>query len=180
MKFDFLAPDGPAVLTPRVHEDGRGFFMETWRKNVFAEHCGDYDFVQDNCSKSSFGVLRGLHYQLRQPQGKLVRVSSGKVWDVVVDLRTSSPFFGKYYFAELSAENHLLFWIPPGFAHGFYVLSETAEFSYKCTAYYAPGDEYCLRWNDAHVGIEWPLAGNTPLVSAKDNAGLGWADCPKF
>ena len=154
--------------------------METWRKNIFAEHCGNYDFVQDNCSKSSFGVLRGLHYQLRNPQGKLVRVSSGRVWDVVVDLRASSPFFGKYYFQELSAENHLLFWIPPGFAHGFYVLSETAEFSYKCTAYYTPGDEYCLRWDDSHVGIEWPLDGNNPQISAKDEKGLSWADCPKF
>lgn len=180
MQFKILDPNGPVLIIPKIFYDSRGYFMETWRKNVFEEHCGNYEFVQDNCSKSSGNVLRGLHYQYKHPQGKLVRVTSGRVWDVVVDLRKSSPYFGKSYYRELNDENRNIFWIPPGFAHGFYVISETAEFTYKCTDYYAPGDEYCLRWNDPHINIAWPLVQTAPFVSEKDEAGLAWEDCPKF
>lgn len=180
MEFRELAPNGPVVLAPRVFGDERGYFLETFRQNEFAAHCGNYDFVQDNQSKSSLAVLRGLHYQFRQPQGKLVRVIQGKVFDVAVDLRQTSPTFGRHFGVVLDAEKHCGFWVPPGFAHGFLVLSEQAVFVYKCTAYYAPDDEHCLLWNDPALGIDWPLAGLAPLLSAKDQAGLSFADCPKY
>jgi dTDP-4-dehydrorhamnose 3,5-epimerase len=140
----------------------------------------DVTFVQDNHSRSSRGVLRGLHYQIRHPQGKLVRVSHGSVFDVAVDLRRSSPTFGHWVGVELSGENFRQLWIPPGFAHGFLVLSETADFLYKTTDYYAPEHERSLLWNDPAVGIEWPLAGIEPRLAAKDVAGLPLASCEAF
>lgn len=160
------------ILEPKVFGDDRGFFMETYRKSQFDEWGISYDFVQDNHSSSGKNVLRGLHYQLKQPQGKLVRVIAGSVYDVAVDLRRNSPNFGKSVGVELSADNKRLFWVPPGFAHGFLVLSEQAEFCYKCTDYYAPEHERSLLWNDPALEIEWPLAaGVAPVLSAKDQAG---------
>ncbi len=164
---------GVLVFEPRLFGDHRGYFMETWRADAFAAAGVALPFVQDNQSSSRQGVLRGLHYQIRQPQGKLVRVISGRVFDVAVDLRRSSPHFGRWTGVELSAENRRLFWVPPGFAHGFYVLSEAAEFVYKCTDYYAPEHERSLRWDDPAVGIDWPLqAGVETVLSDKDRAGL--------
>lgn len=180
MEFTVLAPNGPVLLTPRVFGDERGFFLETFRQNEFESHCGAYAFVQDNHSKSRFGVLRGMHYQLATPQGKLVRVTLGRVYDVVVDLRASSPTFGKSFGAFLDDQNRRMLWVPPGFAHGFIVTSSEAEFTYKCTAYYAPDDEYCLRWNDPTLGIDWPLPAAGPTVSAKDRQGLSFDVCPKY
>ncbi|MBS4155381.1 MULTISPECIES: dTDP-4-dehydrorhamnose 3,5-epimerase [Gammaproteobacteria] len=175
MNFEKLAIPDVVLLTPQKFGDERGFFMETFRQSEFVEHCGDYTFVQDNHSKSRQGILRGLHYQLNQPQGKLVRVTQGEVFDVAVDMRKSSPTFGQWVGAHLSEDNQQMLWVPPGFAHGFYVISETAEFQYKCTDYYAPGDEYSLKWNDASVGIEWPLVnGDTPQLSDKDNNGVSF------
>lgn len=158
------------IVEPRVFGDARGFFLESWNRKVFADLGLDLDFVQDNHSRSCKGVLRGLHYQLRQPQGKLVRVSSGAVFDVAVDLRRSSPTFGRWEGVELSADNQRMLWVPPGFGHGFLVLSETADFLYKTTAYYAPENERCVRWNDPEIGINWPLDGE-PALSAKDQVG---------
>jgi dTDP-4-dehydrorhamnose 3,5-epimerase len=156
------------VVEPRVFGDERGFFMESWNRRAFAEAGLDVDFVQDNHSRSCRGVLRGLHYQLRVPQGKLVRVTQGEVFDVAVDLRRSSPTFGRSVSMRLSAENRLMLWIPPGFAHGFLVLSEHADFLYKTTAYYHAEHDRSLRWDDAALAIDWPLEGLTPIVSAKD------------
>ena len=172
---------GLLVLEPKVFGDARGFFMESFNARTFAEVTGlkDVDFVQDNHSRSGRGVLRGLHYQVRQPQGKLVRVSQGRVFDVAVDLRKSSPTFGKWYGVELSGENHRQFWVPAGFAHGFYVLSDSADFLYKTTDYYAPEHERSLAWNDPTVGVQWPLAGE-PLLSAKDLAGKPLGECEVF
>ena len=158
------------LIEPKVFGDARGFFMESWNRKTFAGLGLDLDFVQDNHSRSVRGVLRGLHYQLHQPQGKLVRVTSGAVFDVAVDLRKSSPRFGQWTGHELSAENKHLLWIPPGFAHGFVVLSESADFLYKATEYYAPEHERCVLWNDPAIGIAWPLPGE-PALSAKDQAG---------
>jgi dTDP-4-dehydrorhamnose 3,5-epimerase len=161
------------ILEPRVHGDARGFFLESFNAQTFHGVTGlDVTFVQDNHSRSSRGVLRGLHYQIRHPQGKLVRVSHGSVFDVAVDLRRSSPTFGQWVGAELSGENFRQLWIPPGFAHGFLVLSETADFLYKTTDYYAPEHERSLLWNDAQVGVDWPLEGIEPKLAAKDLAGL--------
>ncbi|MBC7207809.1 MAG: dTDP-4-dehydrorhamnose 3,5-epimerase, partial [Methyloversatilis sp.] len=158
----------------------RGFFMESFNARTFAEVTGlKPDFVQDNHSRSGRGVLRGLHYQVQQPQSKLVRVSQGRVFDVAVDLRKSSPTFGQWYGVELSGENHRQFWVPAGFAHGFYVLSETADFLYKTTDYYAPEHERSLAWNDPTVGVQWPLEGE-PLLSAKDLAGKPLGECEVF
>lgn len=168
MEFQHLAPNGPVLLIPKVFGDERGFFMETFRQNEFDEHCGKHEFVQDNQSKSTGLVLRGLHYQLHQPQGKLVRVIRGRVFDVAVDLRRSSENFGKSYGAILDETNHYSLWVPPGFAHGFLVMGDGAEFIYKCTAYYAPEDEYCLLWNDPELGIDWPLSVQEPMLSTKD------------
>jgi len=161
------------ILEPRVHGDARGFFLESFNAQTFHGVTGmDVTFVQDNHSRSSRGVLRGLHYQIRHPQGKLVRVSHGSVFDVAVDLRRSSPTFGQWVGAELSGKNFRQMWIPPGFAHGFLVLSETADFLYKTTDYYAPEHERSLLWNDAQVGVDWPLEGIEPKLAAKDLAGL--------
>lgn len=168
------------VIEPKVFGDHRGFFMESFNARVFHEITGVGDaFVQDNHSRSTKGVLRGLHYQIRQPQGKLVRVVSGEVFDVAVDLRRSSPTFGQWAGVLLSEANHRQFWVPPGFAHGFVVLSETADFLYKTTDYYAPEHERCLRWDDPSVGIAWPLV-SAPQLSEKDRLGLSLADCEAF
>lgn len=166
------------VLEPRVFGDARGFFFESFNRRVFAELTGyTGEFVQDNHSRSQRGVLRGLHYQLRQPQGKLVRVVTGSVFDVAVDVRRSSKTFGRWVGVELSAENKRMAWIPSGFAHGFLVLSESAEFLYKTTDYWAPEHERTIAWDDPALGIEWPLQGE-PQLSAKDKLGkpLGEAE----
>ena len=160
---------GVLCIEPEVFEDARGFFLESWNRRTFAAQGIDVDFVQDNHSRSGKGVLRGLHYQLHEPQGRLVRVTQGRVFDVVVDVRRSSPHFGQWMGHELSAENRHMLWIPPGFAHGFLVLSDSADFLYKTTAYYAPQWDRGIRWDDPDIGIEWPLQG-APLLSAKDQA----------
>ena len=167
------------LLRPKVYGDARGFFFESYNRKAFAEIGVDAEFVQDNHSRSAKGVLRGLHYQISQPQGKLVRVAVGEVFDVAVDLRRSSPHFGRVATFRLSAETHEMAWIPPGFAHGFLVLSDHAEFLYKTTDYYAPQFERCLRWNDPAMNIAWPLD-DEPLLSAKDQAGLPLAECEVF
>jgi dTDP-4-dehydrorhamnose 3,5-epimerase len=173
----FVPSEIPEVLLiePQVFGDSRGFFMETWHAAKFAAAGLDCNFVQDNHSKSVQGTLRGLHYQIRKPQGKLVRVTSGEVFDVAVDLRKSSPFFGRWVGEILSAENKKMLWVPPGFGHGFYVLSPEAEFVYKCTELYAPEHERCIRWDDPELGIAWPLLAQAPLLSAKDLAGVSLA-----
>jgi len=169
------------ILEPKVFGDDRGFFMETFRVDEFNEHCSEKRFVQDNHSKSSHGILRGLHYQLKQTQGKLVRVTSGEVYDVAVDMRESSATFGQHVGVILSGENKRQLWVPEGFAHGFYVMSESAEFVYKCTDYYAPEHEISLQWNDPKLAIAWPLVNNEiPSLSAKDKAGLTFDHAPKF
>lgn len=155
------------LLEPKVFGDARGFFMESWNRQTFADLGFNLDFVQDNHSRSARGVLRGLHYQLNQPQGKLVRVTSGAVFDVAVDLRRGSPHFGKWTGHELSAENQHMLWVPPGFGHGFLVLSESADFLYKTTAYYAPQWDRGIRWDDPEIGVQWPLE-LAPKLSAKD------------
>ena len=171
---------GLLILEPKVFGDSRGFFMESYNAKAFQDATGlDVNFVQDNHSRSGKGVLRGLHYQIEQAQGKLVRVVRGSVFDVAVDLRKASPTFGKWVGVELSEENHRQFWIPPGFAHGFLVTSESADFLYKTTDYYAPQFERSLAWNDPTVGVVWPLEGE-PLLSAKDVAGKGLAECETF
>ncbi len=168
------------IFEPKVFGDARGFFFESFNAKVFQETTRlNLEFVQDNHSKSAQGVLRGLHYQIEQAQGKLVRVAAGEVFDVAVDVRQSSPTFGQWVGVHLSADNKRQLWIPPGFAHGFLVLSESAEFLYKTTDFYAPQHECCIRWDDAAIGIEWPLQG-APLLSAKDQAGLSFADAKKF
>jgi dTDP-4-dehydrorhamnose 3,5-epimerase len=169
------------ILEPKVFGDARGFFMESYNAKVFHDATGlRPNFVQDNHSRSGKGVLRGLHYQIEQAQGKLVRVTRGAVFDVAVDLRQSSPTFGQWVGIELSEENNRQFWIPPGFAHGFLVTSDSADFLYKTTDYYAPQFERSLAWNDPTVGVAWPLEGITPLLSAKDLAGKPLAECEKF
>ena len=168
------------LVEPKVFGDDRGFFLESWNQQAFAAAGIDERFVQDNHSRSARGVLRGLHYQMGPAQGKLVRVVSGVVFDVAVDLRAASPTFGQWVGYELSAANHRMLWIPPGFAHGFVTLADGTDFLYKCTEFYAPASEHCLAWDDLTVGIEWPLDGITPLVSDKDRAGLSFADVPKF
>ncbi|WP_431796740.1 dTDP-4-dehydrorhamnose 3,5-epimerase [Cupriavidus metallidurans] len=160
------------IIEPKVFGDARGFFLESFNQKVFAEATGlDVSFVQDNHSRSGKGVLRGLHYQIQQPQGKLVRVVRGRVFDVAVDVRKQSATFGKWVGVELTEDNHRQFWVPPGFAHGFVVLSESADFLYKTTDYYAPQFERCIAWNDPEIGIEWPAMEVAPLLSAKDQAG---------
>lgn len=169
------------IIEPQVYGDARGFFMETWNANSFAEAGLDLHFVQDNHSRSRQGILRGLHYQIQHPQGKLVRVTHGQVFDVAVDLRQSSPTFGQWVGAELSDANHHMLWVPPGFAHGFYVMSGSADFLYKCTDLYAPQHERCLRWDDPTLAINWPLVGGqAPQVSAKDAEGKLWPDAEVF
>ena len=167
----FITTSLPEVIKvePAVHRDGRGYFMETWQLQRFRDGGIDDQFVQDNFSQSSKGTLRGLHYQIEQPQGKLVRVVSGEVFDVAVDLRKSSPQFGQWVGEVLSARNRHQLWVPPGFGHGFLVLSETAQFEYKCTDYYAPEFERSIRWDDPDIDIDWPLdPGQRPNLSEKD------------
>ncbi|WNC71309.1 dTDP-4-dehydrorhamnose 3,5-epimerase [Thalassotalea psychrophila] len=160
------------IIEPKVFGDERGFFFEVFRDDVFQTQVAQRVFVQDNHSKSKQGILRGMHYQLEQTQGKLVRVVQGEVFDVAVDMRKSSPTFGQWVGVTLSAENKRQLWVPEGFAHGFYVTSESAEFVYKCTDYYAPEHERSLRWNDPDIGIEWPLVNNqSPELSGKDLEG---------
>ena len=180
MKATRLAIPEVVLIEPKVFGDARGFFFESFNQKAFNEATGtNHQFVQDNHSRSAKGVLRGLHYQIQQPQGKLVRVVRGAVFDVAVDIRRSSPNFGKWVGVELSADNHRQLWVPPGFAHGFMVLSEIAEFLYKTTEYYAPDYERCIAWDDPDLAIDWPNMGMVPLLSAKDGAGrkLSNADC---
>lgn len=169
------------VIEPRVFGDARGFFFESFNKKAFAQATGlEIDFVQDNHSRSAKGVLRGLHYQIEQPQGKLVRVVRGAVFDVAVDLRKSSSTFGKWVGVELTEENNKQMWVPPGFAHGFLTLSQTADLLYKTTDYYAPQFEYCIAWDDPVLAVAWPLADNLPKVSTKDMVGLALENAPVF
>ncbi|MCL6331921.1 dTDP-4-dehydrorhamnose 3,5-epimerase [Pectobacterium carotovorum subsp. carotovorum] len=162
--------EGVKIVQPKVFGDARGFFLETFEKRRYQEMLNiDLDFVQDNHSRSSKGVLRGLHFQKSNPQGKLVRVVRGEVFDVAVDIRSGSPTYGAWEGVILSEENKIQFWIPPGLAHGFVVLSDVADFEYKCTDYYNPANEGCLLWNDPDVGIEWPIT--NPLLSEKDKLG---------
>jgi dTDP-4-dehydrorhamnose 3,5-epimerase len=169
------------IIEPRVFGDARGFFFESFNEQAFRVATGlDVAFVQDNHSRSAQGVLRGLHYQIEQPQGKLVRVVRGAVFDVAVDLRRVSPTFGQWVGVELSEENHRQLWVPAGFGHGFLTLSETADFLYKTTDYYAPAFERCIAWNDPALGIDWPLSGITALLSQKDQAGVLLANAQVF
>jgi dTDP-4-dehydrorhamnose 3,5-epimerase len=168
------------VIEPEVVIDSRGFFLESFNQRAFNQATGlDVHFVQDNHSHSVKGVLRGLHYQIRQPQGKLMRVVRGAVFDVTVDIRRQSPYFGQWVGVELTEHNHKLKWVPPGFAHGFLVMSETADFLYKTTDYYAPEFERCIAWNDAAIGIEWHLEAE-PRLSKKDMAGLSLKEAEVF
>jgi len=173
--------EGLVVLEPRVFGDERGFFMESYNQRLFQELTGSAPaFVQDNHSRSAQGVLRGLHYQVRQVQGKLVRVVQGAVFDVAVDLRRASATFGRWFGVELSADNKRQLWVPPGFAHGFLVLSASADFLYKTTDYYAPQQERCIAWNDPTIGVEWPLQGREPVLSAKDRTGTAFEQAEVF
>lgn len=171
---------GALILEPKVFGDARGFFQETWNAKVFADIGIDAQFVQDNHSRSAKGILRGLHYQIQEPQGKLVRVTSGRVFDVAVDIRRSSPHFGRWTGVELSGENKRMFWVPPGFAHGFIALEDETDFLYKCTALYAPQWDRSIAWNDPEIGIDWPLEGLAPLLSAKDVAAVALKDAEVF
>ena len=169
------------IIEPKVFGDERGFFMETFRSDWFKQQCADVEFVQDNHSRSRQGILRGLHYQLEHTQGKLVRVTSGEVFDVAVDMRKNSATFGQWVGLLLSAENKRQLWVPAGFAHGFYVTSEAAEFVYKCTDYYDPESEVAIKFDDPSIGIKWPLVnGKAPSLSAKDAEGLAFNDAPAF
>lgn len=169
------------IIEPGVFGDERGFFMETFRDDWFKEYVANVSLVQDNHSKSAQGILRGLHYQLEQTQGKLVRVSAGEVYDVAVDMRKSSHTFGQHIGVVLSAENKRQLWVPEGFAHGFYVMSDSAEFVYKCTNYYHPQSEVSVKWDDPSLAINWPLVeGKAPLLSPKDEEGLAFCDAPAF
>jgi dTDP-4-dehydrorhamnose 3,5-epimerase len=184
VKATRLAIPEVVLLEPRVFGDARGFFFESFNQRAFREATGlDVPFVQDNHSRSARGVLRGLHYQVKQPQGKLVRVARGRVFDVAVDVRRSSPTFGRWVGAELSEENQHQLWVPAGFAHGFVVLSDSADFLYKTTEYYAPEHERCIAWNDPGIGVEWPLAAAgiaAPVLSAKDAAGARLREAEVF
>jgi dTDP-4-dehydrorhamnose 3,5-epimerase len=182
MKVTRTAIDGLLVLEPKVFGDERGFFLESFNQQSFDAAVGqEVRFVQDNHSRSARGVLRGLHYQLPpHAQGKLVRVTQGAVFDVAVDLRRSSPSFGRWVGVELSGQNHKQLWLPPGLAHGFLVTSDSADFLYKTTGYYAPEAERGVRWDDPAIGIAWPALDGAPILSAKDAAAPGWADAPAF
>jgi dTDP-4-dehydrorhamnose 3,5-epimerase len=179
MRVRPTAIPGVLIVEPRVFGDARGFFMESWNRRAFAEAGLDVDFVQDNHSRSRRGVLRGLHYQIRHPQGKLVRVVAGEVFDVAVDLRRRSPTFGRAVGVTLSEDNQRMLWVPPGFAHGFLVTSDSADFLYKATDYYHPEHERTLLWNDPALAIEWPLDGE-PALAAKDAAGTRLADAETY
>lgn len=181
MNFIETPLKGVYIVEPKVFGDARGFFQETWNEQVFRNAGFDITFVQDNHSRSRRGILRGMHYQMEKTQGKLVRVTSGEVFDVAVDMRRDSPSFGQWFGATLSGDNHKMMWVPPGFAHGFYVLSEYADFLYKCTDFYHPASEQSLAWDDPTVGIQWPLdAGGEPSLSEKDANGFSWDEAPKF
>lgn len=183
MKATETSLPGVFLLEPKVYGDARGFFFESFNSTVFADAVGaNWNFVQDNHSRSVKGVLRGLHYQMVQPQGKLVRVISGEVFDVAVDLRRSSPNFGRWVGMHLSADNRHMLWIPPGFGHGFLVLSEAAEFLYKTTDYWAPTAERCILWNDPDLAIDWPIPADIqePVLSAKDKAGMSLAEAEVY
>lgn len=180
MKVSTTPLEGALLIEPRLFADDRGHFFESWNARAFAEAGIDAAFVQDNHSRSAAGVLRGLHYQVRRPQGKLVRVVSGAAFDVIVDLRRGSATFGRWHGVELSAANRAMLWVPPGFAHGFLALGESTEMLYKCTDFYAPEDERTLLWSDPALAIDWPLAGAAPLLSAKDAAGRLLADSETY
>jgi dTDP-4-dehydrorhamnose 3,5-epimerase len=170
---------GALIVEPQIFEDARGFFMEVWHAQKFRALGIAAEFVQENHSRSGLGTLRGLHYQIRQPQGKLVRVVQGSVYDVAVDLRRSSPSFGRWTAVTLSAENRRMLWIPPGCAHGFAVTTPVADLVYLCTDFYAPADDRTLLWNDPALGIPWPLA-DAPILSAKDRQGIALAEAPCY
>jgi dTDP-4-dehydrorhamnose 3,5-epimerase len=171
LKFISTALPGILVVEPKVFQDERGFFLESYKKKVFSEAGISFEFIQDNHSKSCQGVLRGLHYQIKQPQGKLLHVIVGEIFDVTLDLRRRSPTFGKWFGTYLSAENKQMLWIPPGFAHGFYVTSPQAEILYKATDYYAPQWERTILWNDPEINIQWPIRNDLLILSPKDAAG---------
>jgi dTDP-4-dehydrorhamnose 3,5-epimerase len=175
VEFKPLDPPEVVLVVPDVHRDPRGFFLETWHARKYAGAGIGASFVQDNQSRSARGILRGLHAQLRSPQGKLVRAARGEIFDVAVDIRPSSPTFGRFAAATLSEENAHQLWVPPGFAHGFCVLSEVADVEYKCTTFYDPADEIAIRWDDPAIGIRWPVA--EPLLSARDRAARPLAEC---
>lgn len=180
MKVTPTAIPDVLIIEPKVFGDARGFFYESFNQKAFNEATGtNHQFVQDNHSRSAKGVLRGLHYQIQQPQGKLVRVVRGAVFDVAVDIRKNSPTFGKWVGVELSEGNHRQIWVPPGFAHGFVVTSESADFLYKTTNYYAPEYERCIAWNDPGIDINWPFSAN-PVLSAKDQKGTAFACAEVF
>lgn len=180
MKLIETAIPGPLIIEPKVFGDPRGFFTEAWNTVAFAQVGLDLTFVQDNHSRSQKGVLRGLHFQNPGPQGKLVRVTNGAVFDVAVDLRQSSATFGQWVGVELSADNKRMFWVPEGFAHGFLTLEDDTDFLYKCTAPYAPQSEFTLAWDDPALGIEWSVTGLDPIISEKDARGLALGDVPVF
>lgn len=180
MQVAKCAIDGPLVITPEVFGDERGFFMESWNAADFAAAGLDIAFVQDNHSRSQKGVLRGLHFQNPGQQGKLVRVANGAVYDVVVDLRRSSPGYGQWVGTELSGANKRMLWVPPGFAHGFLTLADDTDFLYKCDAPYAPEHEHTLAWDDPALGIDWPVDGMELQLSAKDRAGKALAETEAF
>lgn len=181
--MEIVQTDIPDVLLikPQIFKDQRGFFMETYHRQKMQAVGIDFDFVQDNHSRSMRGSLRGLHYQIDNPQGKLVRVASGRIYDVAVDIRRSSPSFGKWVGASLSEENHDQLWVPPGFAHGFYVISESADVLYKATDFYNPAAERCIIWNDEALGIQWKIpAGEKPVLSPKDLEGKAFINAEVF
>ena len=181
MEFEPTAIPEVVLIRPKVFGDARGYFMESWERRKFANAGLALDFVQDNHSHSARHILRGLHYQIRQPQGKLVRVTHGRVFDVAVDIRRSSPTFARWVGVELSAENHHMLWVPPGFAHGYLVLSESADFLYKVTDFWAPEHERAIRWNDPTIGVQWPLpAGAEPVLSGKDAAAPAFGDAEVY
>lgn len=168
------------VIEPQAFEDERGFFMESWNAARFAGAGLDLTFVQDNHSRSMAGVLRGIHYQLTRPQGKLVRVVAGRAFDVAVDLRRSSPTFGRWVGVELSAGNRRMLWLPPGFGHGFLTMEDGTDLLYKCSDFHAPDDERCICWDDPDIAVAWPLGGMTPVLSSRDRAGLRLAEAEPY
>lgn len=181
MEFESTAIPEVILIKPKVFQDARGHFFESWTQRTFAAAGLDLNFVQDNQNRSERHVLRGLHYQLTKPQGKLVRVVTGAVFDVAVDLRRSSPSFGRWVGAELTADNHHMLWVPEGFAHGFLVLSDSVHFLYKCTEFYYPDDEHAIRWDDADLGIRWPLPrGVSPIISGRDAVARAFREAPGY
>jgi dTDP-4-dehydrorhamnose 3,5-epimerase len=181
MQFEPTAIPDVLLIRPKVFGDARGYFLETWQAKTFASAGIQAEFVQDNHSHSARHILRGLHYQISHPQGKLVRVVHGTVFDVAVDIRRSSPTFGRWIGTLLSAENHHILWVPPGFAHGYLVLSDSADFLYRCTDFYSPSDERSIHWNDPDLKVAWPLpGGEDPVLSPKDAAATRFRDAEYF